>query len=212
MSLTFHKFFSTRDSLADVVTAEFPGPGGAAGGGGGTNGAPSSTTRRGPWANGSILWPTTLLLVTSIVSFLVASIVMFSYLRGIRTANAASQYGSYFSATVLIANTGLWIAVAVAYRAGRTRSDLWGWSCETDVQERLQQFFIDVVDFEQYCNVQTSSWIASMLQAVVMVFFVLVHVYGYKRLRGQRAMTNQFEEAYQHREGFWSKMVPTRHK
>lgn len=104
----------------------------------------------------------------------------------------------------------MWIAVAIAYRAGKDGDDLWGWACDERAM-RIQKPFERVVNFKRYCDVQTSSWITSLAQAALMVLYVGVYGWGYARLRGQREMGRRFtDDLYEHREGRWSRLVPTR--
>jgi hypothetical protein len=193
MSLTFHKFFTTRNTLVSV-----PGPNGGA------------LTPRGPWAKNTKLWPTTVLLVTSTLSFIISAIVMASYLRGVRAANAAHDYGSYLGFGIFAAHVGMWIATAVVYRTGKDGNDLWGWSCDERAM-RIQKPFENVIDFKRYCNVQTSSWVTSLAQAVLMCLTVAVYVWGYLRLRHRREMGERFGgEIYEHKEDRWSRFIPGR--
>ncbi|ERF71360.1 hypothetical protein EPUS_03515 [Endocarpon pusillum Z07020] len=148
MSLTFRKYFNTRHIIIDV-----PGP----------------TGPRGPWAGQTKTWPTTVLLVTSTLSFIISAVVMASYVRGVHAANAAHEYGSYLGFGIFAAHVGMWIAVAVAYRTGKDGNDLWGWTCDERAMN-IQKAFERVINFKRYCDIQTSSWITSVAQAVLMVF------------------------------------------
>lgn len=131
-------------------------------------------------------------------------------MRGTKAANTAHEYGSYVGSGILATHVGMWIAVAVAYRAGKDGNDLWGWACDERAMG-IQKAFEGVVDFRRYCDVQTSSWITSLAQAAVMVLSVAVYAWGYWRLRHQREMASRFSpEVYEHREGMWSRFVPGR--
>ena len=190
MSLTFRKYFNTRNTVIDV-----PGP----------------TSPRGPWAKQTKTWPTTILLVTSTLSFIISAVVMVSYLRGIQAANVAHEYGSYLGFGIFAAHVGMWIAVAVAYRAGKDSNDLWGWTCDEKAMN-IQKPFEKVINFKRYCDIQTSSWITSVAQAILMVLYVAVHAWGYLRLNHQRKMQAAFTpDVYEHSEGRWSRFVPTKH-
>ena len=104
----------------------------------------------------------------------------------------------------------MWIAVAAAYRAGKDGNDLWGWTCD-ERATRIQKPFEQVIDFKWYCDLQTSSWVTSLAQAVVMLLYVAVYAWGYMRLERQREMGRRFSaEVYEHKEGRWSRLVPTR--
>src|SRR5947209_4309789 len=65
MAVTFRKYFKTRNTFLTLPD-------------------PSSTSgviTRGPWAKQTKTWPTTVLLVTSTVSFIISAWVMASYVR-----------------------------------------------------------------------------------------------------------------------------------
>lgn len=192
MSLTLHKFFTTRNVLRDV-----PDPT-----------SPTGLTRRGPWAKNSQTWPTTVLLCTSAVSFVVTVVVMASYIRGVRAANTAHEYGTYVGIALIGTQMGMWIAVAAAYRVGKTSTDLWGWTCDERAM-KIQGPFENVINFRRYCNIQSSSWATSVLQAIFMVMYVAVYAWGYRRLRHQRKMQNRFsQEIYDRKESRWTSWIP----
>lgn len=192
MSLTLRKYFSTRNH---IITVE----------------GPNGPMSRGPWAIQTKVWPTTVLLVTSVLSFLVSALVMVAYTQGVRAANAAHEYGSYLSFAIFSTHLGLWIAVAAAYRAGKDGNDLWGWTCDVRAL-RIQPAFERVINFRRYCDIQTGSWITSLAQAAVLLLYVVVYAWGYVRLRNQREMSARFtNDVYEHREGVWSRFIPTKH-
>ena len=58
------------------------------------------------------------------------------------------------------AHIAVWIATAVAYRLGKTGNDLWGWTC-SDKADQIQDQFQAVIDFNNFCNVQVCSPIAT---------------------------------------------------
>ena len=129
MSLTFHKYYSTRGIII-----------------GGRN----------AWARDTKIWPTALLLGTSILTLLISLITVGLYCKGVSAANKAN----YTIGTVaIIAEVGthmaLWIGVSTAYRAGKDEHDLWGWTCSPKAGV-IQGQFIDVINFERYCNIQVS--------------------------------------------------------
>lgn len=191
MAVTLRKYYSTRNHIISV-----PGPNG-----------PLS---RGPWARETKTWPTTVLLVTSILSFLVSAVVMAGYLRGVRAANTAHEYGFYISLAIYGTQLGMWVAVAAAYRAGKDGNDLWGWTCDVRAM-RIQPSFAPVINFSRYCNIQTSSWFTSLAQAALLLLHVAVYVWAYIRLKNQREMRAHFDpEVYEHRESMWTRFVPTK--
>lgn len=194
MSLTFHKFFSTRNYVIDVADPKT-----------------GTFVTRGPWAKNTKTWPTTVLLVTSVISFIISAVVVAAYVRSVRASNAAYEYGSYLSVGIFATHVGMWIAVAAAYRAGKDSNDLWGWTCDERAM-RIQQPFENVINFKRYCDIQSSSWITSLAQAVLMLLTVAIYAWAYVRLRGQREMGRKYgEDVYEHRESRWSRFIPTKH-
>lgn len=204
MAATFHKYFSTRNTILPA-----PSPS-----------SPDTLVPRGPWSRNTKTWPTTILLTTSTLSFLVSLGVMAAYLHGgVRAANTTSEYGSYVGALTFLMHLGLWIAVAAAYRAGKDGDDLWGWTCD-ERADRIQNAFEGVIVFRRYCDIQTSSWVVSCAQVGVVALWALVYAWGWRRLAGQREMGRRFGgrgegEAerglrYVHRESWITKWVPTR--
>ena len=118
-----------------------------------TTGADGSYDTRGPWAKQTYIWPTIVLLTTSALTVIVSFITVISYFWGVKAANKVNTRGGT-PATVaeVCAHLAVWIATAVAYRIGRTTSDLWGWSCSPKANE-IQAVFPEV-NFQFFCSTQ----------------------------------------------------------
>ena len=134
MSLTFALYRET----ADVIRTLF---------------LPGGPVTRGPWHKNSQTWPTLLLLITSGIFWTFSLIVMAMYLKGIKAANKAVAQTGNIAYGLYAVEIFVWIATAVAYRKGKTGSDLWGWSC-TKQAELIQPFYRDKVNFVLFCRIQ----------------------------------------------------------
>ena len=115
---------------------------------------PPEPITRGPWAKNSKIWPTYVLLVTSIISCGSSLIVLALYTHSIKAANKAQLRYSQIAYGLFAAYAAVWIGTAVAYRQGKNGKDMWGWSCEGETQRVLQPFFKDKLDFRLLCDIQ----------------------------------------------------------
>lgn len=167
MILTLVKFYQTRHTLRVVQE-------------------PNGPVTRGPWAAQSSIWSTYLLLTTSVVTFLGNLYTLASYCKGIKSANKANDVASGVGYMMFAIHASLWVATAAAYRAAKTGSDLWGWSCKGQGMVELQESFQGVVNFRKQCRVQSGSWVISILEAIVGVLSVVIFGLAYKRLGLQR--------------------------
>ncbi|KAI9813683.1 MAG: hypothetical protein M1832_006111 [Thelocarpon impressellum] len=163
MALTLHKYYSTRGTII-----------------GGRN----------AWAANTKLWPTTMLLVIAVVSLTINLTILGSYWHSVKAANRAAIVSTVFTVTVLVTHLVIWIVTVALYRYGKDTNgksnDLWGWSC--GAPGKIQQQFSDVVDFKQYCNLQSGSWYMSMLEAAVEILTVLTYLLVYRRLKVKKAI------------------------
>jgi hypothetical protein len=107
-----------------------------------------NSTRTGPWAIHTKLWPTYLLLVTSgLECVLGVCLLIITCCR-----HRSEMLFSIVSGTVQFL---IWAGVAVFYRIGKTGDDLWGWSCSHKARS-IQSLFEGVVDFRMACTLQVS--------------------------------------------------------
>ena len=161
---------------------------------------------RGPWFKESKTWPTILLMVTSAVSLLLNVVVVVAYFKSVETANTAAAKFMYISYIIAAVHVGMWIPTAVAYRAGKTGEDLWGWSCSTKA-EQIQTAFLGVVDFKRSCHIQTAAWASAMAEALLVILTFLLRWWEYRRLRHRRDL--QAYHSIELKETGWSKIFPT---
>jgi hypothetical protein len=108
---------------------------------------------RNPWANGTVIWPTIVLLSTSSLTVLISLITLGSYCCSVKHANKIStNAGLPMSIAENVAHVVIWISTAVSYRAGKTGKDLWGWTCDPKANA-IQKVFPEV-NFDFLCGVQ----------------------------------------------------------
>lgn len=55
--------------------------------------------------------------------------------------------------TEMASHVAVWVGSAIAYKAGNTGSDLWGWTC-SDGADGIQEVFKAVINFDDFCKVQ----------------------------------------------------------
>lgn len=170
-----------------------------------------NVVERGPWFKESKLWPTVLLAMTSIISLCLSFVIVVAYFRSVGTANSSAAYFTYVSYIITATHVGMWIPTAAAYRAGKDGKDLWGWSCSEEAKQ-IQFAFHGVVNFERSCNVQSSAWASSMIEAILTILTVLLYWWEYRRLKHKREMQTHFSEQVDLKESRWTKLIPTGHK
>jgi hypothetical protein len=142
---------------------------------------------RDPWAKGTQIWPTILLLTTSSLTVIVSMITVIGYFRGVKTANKhASKIGTPMTVVEMAAHLAVWLSTMIAYRVGKTGKDLWGWSCSPKAQ-KIQDVFPEV-SFDFFCKLQGGSWVASIAQVVLIIITGLVWGLTWRRLRQQKKL------------------------
>lgn len=105
--------------------------------------------RTSPWAKDTTLWPTLVLLVASLLTFLVE---VASMIAACCRKTKVEDKITWLGRTVKVAQ---WVAVFILYRIGKTSRDLWGWSCD-DRAAAIQQFYVTDLDFHALCTEQVS--------------------------------------------------------
>jgi hypothetical protein len=141
----------------------------------------------GPWAKKSVIWPTLMFAMASLVSLVVAVASLVALLH--RSRRKASSFNLVFVIIQLVA----WFIVIIIYRAEKTQNDLWGWSCTQKAKFLDRRFADNKVHFEDLCNIQVwlpgwclsnaplatkmtltwrqeASWIISIAHIVIAVF------------------------------------------
>jgi hypothetical protein len=136
LTITLVKFFQTRNQTM-VVDGE----------------------ERTAWASGTIAWYTYMYFGISLVSFILNTVIMISYCRGVKGANQAAKYASWWTYIVLGGHVVVWAVSVGIYRSGKepvngSFKDLWGWTCSAAADDIQSQ--ITNINFKQYCTIQVS--------------------------------------------------------
>lgn len=93
-----------------------------------------------------------MLLSASGATILLGLMILAAYTWGsIRSANKVNTLQTIITVIVELTHIGLWIAVSVLYREGKTGKDLWGWAC-SGAADNIQKNFEGVVDFDKVCK------------------------------------------------------------
>lgn len=106
---------------------------------------------RNIWPKDPKTWPSIMLLVSSLVTFLLSIFVLCFYCLCFKRASDSWKliiltYGIHIS---------VWLTVTFLYRWEKALNDLWGWSC-TDIAKELQASGQTKVDFSKLCSIQVS--------------------------------------------------------
>ncbi|KAI9691336.1 MAG: hypothetical protein M1820_009757 [Bogoriella megaspora] len=167
LSMTVHKYFSTRDHKLPVNGVE-----------------------RGPWNAQTKTWPTYMYIALAGVSTLFNLLIMVAYFWGIKQANRVSTVSGWFSGSVIVGHLVVWAVGASLYKVGKEEGlharDLWGWSC-SEGAERIQNVFANEVNFGRYCNVQTGVGILT----VVGYFLAVMRMRSKKNIRKRSTFVGQ---------------------
>ena len=117
--------------------------------------------RRTAWASGT---NTTFFYVyfgVAVVSFLLESIILIAYCRGVRQANRAAMISGIWSGIIIAGHIVIWGLAVAVYRYGKEPggdgkfTDLWGWTCST-AAEQIQPAITNI-KFSRACTIQVSS-------------------------------------------------------
>ncbi|OAP59130.1 hypothetical protein AYL99_06428 [Fonsecaea erecta] len=104
----------------------------------------------GPWARGSVLWPTFMLFTGSIITSLLALTAL------VALWCQAEHKAAFFSVLYATVHIVAWVVVSVVYKVEKTEKDLWGWSCTDKAKAIQHQLGSNKVDFESLCKLQVS--------------------------------------------------------
>ncbi|KAI9822386.1 MAG: hypothetical protein M1827_000105 [Pycnora praestabilis] len=159
-SMSFAKYMTTKDHIVDG---------------------------RNAWAKDTTIWPTLMLLAIAVVTLILNISILISYAHSIKSANRADKVYSYFIYMVYAAHIIAWVVCAGLYRFEKTGHDLWGWSC-SDAADKIQPVFQNEVNFNTLCNTQTSSWYASIAEALLELFSLGTYILVFRRILGKKKM------------------------
>jgi len=160
ITMTLYKFLTTKDEKRFVVVSD------------------GTRLERGPWSLHTKAWPTYMYFAIALVSLIFNGAVVIAYARSIRAANKVDTIASSWSWAVLAGHVIMWTVGIILYKKEKKINDLWGWSC-SKAAAKIQEEFLDEVNFSQYCSVQAYSWYAGLIQvgAAILSAFILFLVY-----------------------------------
>ncbi|EME77796.1 uncharacterized protein MYCFIDRAFT_79060 [Pseudocercospora fijiensis CIRAD86] len=121
--------------------------------------------KRTAWAHNTITWYTYMYFSISAISLLLNTLILLAYIRSIRAANRVSTASTIWTWAITISHISIWIASVAIYRYGKEPvngkfRDLWGWTCSSTAKEL--QDVLTSVNFQRYCNVQSSGWYSGL--------------------------------------------------
>jgi putative Mn2+ efflux pump MntP len=119
-------------------------------------------------------------------SFIFNLSALIGYFRSVKTANLASTIATWFSFIILAANIIVWAVAAAIYKYEKgvtddqgKHDDLWGWTCSGPAKA-IQETFHEV-PFDKYCNIQSASWYAGLVQVGAMVLSAIIFLLAWRR-------------------------------
>ncbi|KAF2466545.1 uncharacterized protein BDR25DRAFT_306070 [Lindgomyces ingoldianus] len=176
ITLTLHKFITTKDVYRDVSHPD------------------GSTVSRTAWAKDSKVWPTYMYFAVAAFTVLLHFIILLSYKFGVGHANKAATVATTFSWVVMIGNLVVWSVAAGLYRRekdlGGKSNDLWGWTCSA-AAEAIQKEFVGEVNFDKFCNVQSVSWYAGLVQVGAAFLTIFIYVLVWRRRQTKKKVKRQ---------------------
>jgi hypothetical protein len=175
ITMTLHKYLSTRG----IIRAAPDGHGGI--------------IDRSAWALETKSWPTYMYFATALVSVLTHIGVLLGYMCSIRTANRIDSVGTTIQMLEMGSQVIIWIVATAIYKYEKQitengkHNDLWGWTCSGPAQA-LQETFQDVVPFNSYCNIQSASWYAGLVQVGGTLLSITIFLLAWKRKKSKQTI------------------------
>ncbi|TVY24153.1 hypothetical protein LHYA1_G007703 [Lachnellula hyalina] len=138
------------------------------------------------------VWPTIMLLASSLITFLMSLSVLCFYCFCFKRA---SESWKLVVATYVI-HIGVWLVVTILYRQQKALNDIWGWSC-TQIATKLQDEGHSRVNFQQLCKIQSVSWVLSIIETSLKIVFGIGYFFFYRKVRevsAKRTLANTMGE------------------
>ncbi|KAI2483370.1 hypothetical protein Ptr902_05687 [Pyrenophora tritici-repentis] len=181
ITLTLTKFLSTKETYRTVTLAD------------------GTSNTRTAWAKNTRPWPTYMYFSVAVVSTILHAVTLLAYCCSVGKANTVNTVTSVFSWIVMLGNVGVWAAAVGVYRMQKDwhgiSNDLWGWTCSQGAS-KIQVEFEGVLDFEQYCSVQSVSWFVGLAQAGAAVLTVVVYVLVWARRGSKKELKRMSKGQY----------------
>ncbi|TGZ76250.1 hypothetical protein EX30DRAFT_367529 [Ascodesmis nigricans] len=136
------------------------------------------------WHPHTILWPSILIFVLAVISFIVSGAVLLAYyLRGHGAAERVGLYSTAMAVGAIIVAVAVWAVVGGVFLGSKdtkTGRDLWGWACarETEGQRVRRERFGEKVKYGVVCGLMDWNFVCAMIQVVAETAAVVVYVLG----------------------------------
>jgi len=111
-----------------------------------------------PWATPTKLWPTYMLLATSVISFLLSIITIGTYMCGVGAANKTDSITSKVGYVMLAARLVAWAVATGLFKMASTGNDLWGFSCGS-IADAISNEVQSFMNFQMLCTLQVKLYI-----------------------------------------------------
>jgi hypothetical protein len=95
-----------------------------------------------------------MLLSIACIAWIMNSIMLCSYMFGVRAANKTSTVVTWIATVILVVHIVVWAVAVGLFMMASDGTDLWGHSC--DVSDEIQQSVESFLDFGKLCTVQVS--------------------------------------------------------
>ncbi|TVY51583.1 hypothetical protein LCER1_G006798 [Lachnellula cervina] len=124
------------------------------------------------------VWPTIMLLASSLITFLMSLFVLCFYCLCFKRASESWK----LVVVTYVVHIGVWLVVTTLYRQQKALNDIWGWSC-TEIAAKLQNEGHSKVNFQHLCKIQTASWVLSIIETSLKIVFGLGYFFFYRKVR-----------------------------
>lgn len=146
------------------------------------------------WAEGTNPWAQYLLLVVACVSLFACVMVFWGYFRGgHKRAEKMALYGTLFSIGFFFFSMIMWIVSAAIYQSSKANGegqDMWGWSCNQNLREKL---FHEEIDYALLCRLQDWGLVCAIIEIVIEVLVILIYAVVFYRFITKRRLAKSMD-------------------
>ncbi|EYE93289.1 uncharacterized protein EURHEDRAFT_425308, partial [Aspergillus ruber CBS 135680] len=146
------------------------------------------------WAEGTNPWAQYLLLVVACVSLFACIMVFWGYFRGgHKRAEKMALYGTLFSIGFFFFSMIMWIVSAAIYQSSKANGDgqdMWGWSCNQNLREKL---FHEEIDYALLCRLQDWGLVCAIIEIVIEVLVILIYAVVFYRFITKRRLAKSMD-------------------
>jgi len=133
-------------------------------------------------------------------SFVLNFATVLGYCISVKAANIASTMATVFTSLIFTMNIVVWSVAAGIYKQQKEQTeagkhnDLWGWTCSGPARA-IQDTFKDIVPFDTYCNIQSASWYAGLVQVGAMLLSAVIYFFAWKRTKGRKEIRRSVDRS-----------------